>query len=102
MARMERAILERKLRIRSWRRGTREMDLLLGGFADSHLAGLREAELAAFAGLLDRGDPEIEDILMQRRPAGVHARIAGAIRRHHRMGPVLRPDAGGAVRGGRG
>ncbi|NIP76442.1 MAG: succinate dehydrogenase assembly factor 2, partial [Xanthomonadales bacterium] len=32
----------RRLRIRSWRRGTREMDLILGPFADARLADLDE------------------------------------------------------------
>jgi antitoxin CptB len=30
----------RRLRMRSWHRGTREMDLILGGFADARLVGL--------------------------------------------------------------
>lgn len=36
----------RRLRMRSWRRGTKEMDLILGGFAESRLGGLDEATLA--------------------------------------------------------
>lgn len=46
-----------RLRYRSWRRGTREMDLLLGPFADRHLAAMDEPELAAYERLLDIGDP---------------------------------------------
>src|SRR5262249_44744828 len=32
-------IQRRRLRFRSWHRGTREADLILGRFADTHLAG---------------------------------------------------------------
>lgn len=48
-----------RLRYRSWRRGTREMDLLLGPFADRHLAGMDEAELAAYERLLDVSEPTL-------------------------------------------
>ena len=30
----------KRMAMRSWRRGTKEMDLVLGPFADAHLAGL--------------------------------------------------------------
>ena len=35
----------RKLLFRSWHRGMREMDLILGGFADADIAALTDAEL---------------------------------------------------------
>lgn len=38
----------RRLLYQSWRRGMREMDLILGGFADLHMAGLSEADVDAF------------------------------------------------------
>ena len=37
----------KRLRMRSWRRGIKEMDLILGGFADAELAGLDAATLDA-------------------------------------------------------
>ena len=46
----------RRLRMRSWRRGMREMDLILGAFADSELAPMAPAERAAYAALLDEND----------------------------------------------
>jgi antitoxin CptB len=55
----ERQIRERRLTFRAWHRGMREVDLLLGRFADAHLAGLSEAELASFEALLDVPDPEV-------------------------------------------
>ncbi|MFI4989142.1 MAG: succinate dehydrogenase assembly factor 2 [Alphaproteobacteria bacterium] len=49
----------KRLHFRSWHRGTREMDLLLGGFAERHLGGLSESELAQYEALLEVADPEI-------------------------------------------
>jgi antitoxin CptB len=43
----------RKLLFRSWHRGIREADLILGRFADVHIASLSEAELDAYERLLD-------------------------------------------------
>jgi antitoxin CptB len=36
-----REIRIKRLRMRAWHRGIKEMDLILGGWADSHLAGRR-------------------------------------------------------------
>ena len=91
---MDRANLERKLRIRSWRRGTKEMDLLLGRFADARLASLCDSEIQAYSALLDRGDPEISDILFGNCPPRDHASIAARIRMHHAIG--RRTEAGEA------
>jgi antitoxin CptB len=49
----------KRLRFRSWRRGTREMDLLLGQFADRHLPALNATELDAYEALLEAADPDI-------------------------------------------
>jgi antitoxin CptB len=43
----------RKLLFRSWHRGTREADLIMGRFADAHLTAFSDAELAEFEHLLD-------------------------------------------------
>ncbi len=49
----------KRMRMRSWRRGTKEMDLVLGPFADAHLAGLAEAELLAYDALLAENDQDL-------------------------------------------
>lgn len=46
----------RRLRMRSWRRGMREMDLILGPFADDALAGLEGDLLDDYEILLDQDD----------------------------------------------
>ena len=54
---------KRRLRYRAWRRGTKEMDLILGGFADAHLDSMDEAMLKEFESLLALPDGEIDDHL---------------------------------------
>jgi antitoxin CptB len=49
----------RRLLFRSWHRGTREMDLILGRFADRHLPRLSDAELDAYERLIEVPDPEL-------------------------------------------
>lgn len=49
----------RRTGMRSWRRGTKEMDLILGRFADARLASLSEAELAAYERMLDENDNDL-------------------------------------------
>ena len=51
----------RRILVRAWRRGMREMDYVMGGFADAHLPDLSEAELDDFEALLDLPD---RDVLM--------------------------------------
>jgi len=45
--------------VRAWRRGTREMDLVLGRYADAHIASLNDHDLADFEALLEAPDPDL-------------------------------------------
>lgn len=49
----------KRLRMRAWRRGTKEMDLILGPFADAHLAAMTEAELDLFEAVLTENDQNL-------------------------------------------
>jgi antitoxin CptB len=74
----------RRLRIRSWRRGMRETDLILGRFADRALAGLAPAELDAFEALLEESDRDIlgwvtGEAAVPAAHAPILARIAAAL-----------------------
>ncbi|HEY8964675.1 MAG TPA: succinate dehydrogenase assembly factor 2 [Alphaproteobacteria bacterium] len=51
----------KKLVFRAWHRGTREMDLLMGSFADAHVQGFDPAQLDAFEKLLSCPDPDLYD-----------------------------------------
>ena len=49
----------KRLAMRSWRRGTKEMDLVLGPWADAHLAGLTGSTLDTYEALLDENDQDL-------------------------------------------
>jgi antitoxin CptB len=49
----------KRLRIRSWRRGIKEMDLILGGYADDRLEELDEDALALFEAVLGENDHDL-------------------------------------------
>ena len=54
-------IRRKRLLYRSWHRGTREADLLLGGFADAHLAGFDGTRLDRYEALLECPDADLFD-----------------------------------------
>jgi len=54
-------IRRKKALFRAQRRGFRELDLLFGVFADTHLASLNEAQLARFEALLSVSDWQVYD-----------------------------------------
>lgn len=49
----------RRIKFRAWHRGTREMDLLMGRFADAELAGLTHAELDDLERLMEAPDRDM-------------------------------------------
>lgn len=55
----ERDLCRKRIRIRAWRRGMREMDILMGGFVDGRLDALSDAEIAELESLLDLPDAEL-------------------------------------------
>ncbi len=58
----------RRLLFRSWRRGMREMDLIMGPFADAQIAALTSAELTEYERLLDVPDTEFYAWIVGERP----------------------------------
>ena len=72
----------KKLKLRAWRRGFREADLILGPFADRHVADYSDAELDAFEHILDQPDQHLYDWILGREepPAGVDPAIMSQIR----------------------
>jgi antitoxin CptB len=48
----------KRLLFRCWHRGTREMDLILGRFADAEIATLTNGELSELEQLLELPDPD--------------------------------------------
>ncbi|WP_232622636.1 succinate dehydrogenase assembly factor 2 [Pseudorhodobacter sp. MZDSW-24AT] len=49
----------KRMKMRSWRRGTKEMDLVLGPWADAHLEQLTAAELDIYELLLAENDQDL-------------------------------------------
>ena len=49
----------KRLKMRSWRRGTKEMDLILGPFSDARIAGLSEEDLRIYERLLGENDQDL-------------------------------------------
>jgi antitoxin CptB len=58
----------RRILFRAAHRGTKEADLLIGGFADRHVPEFTDAELDAFEAVLDLLDVDLTDWLSGRRP----------------------------------
>jgi len=53
---MEIDTFRKKLLIRSWRRGTKELDLILGGFSNNNVRKFEMAELDLYEQLLSTDD----------------------------------------------
>ncbi|MBN8978680.1 MAG: succinate dehydrogenase assembly factor 2 [Xanthobacteraceae bacterium] len=49
----------KRLLYRCWHRGTREMDLILGRFADAHIAQLSDNDLAELERVIEAHDPDL-------------------------------------------
>ncbi len=69
----ELAMRLRRLRYRAWHRGTKEMDLLLGPYADARLEGMGTVELDRFETLLEEADTDLLKWLMGQEPAPADA-----------------------------
>ncbi len=54
-------IRRKRLLFRSWHRGIKETDLLLGSFAEAHLSELDDAQLARYETLLEESDSVLFD-----------------------------------------
>ena len=54
----------KRLLFRCWHRGTREMDLILGRFADTTIANLSDDELSQLEQLIEVPDPDLYAALM--------------------------------------
>ncbi len=62
----------KRLRFRAWHRGTREADLMIGGFCDAHCEGWSADEIAHFEALLEEQDVDIMAWAMGVQPCPEH------------------------------
>jgi antitoxin CptB len=65
-------IRRKRLLFRSWHRGTKETDLLLGSFAERHLAAFSQAQLDRYEALLDSDDGDLFDWITGRAVPSPH------------------------------
>ena len=84
-------IHRRRLLFRCWHRGTQEIDLLLGSFAETSLAGFDSAQLDRFEALLDCPDADLFDWITGRNtPPSAYdndvMRLLRSSRYHHKKG----------------
>ena len=67
----------KRLLFRCWHRGTREMDLILGRFADTTIATLTDGEVAELEHLIELPDPDLYAALIGDAPLA--PQYAGAL-----------------------
>jgi len=64
----------KRMRMRAWHRGIKEMDLILGGWADTHLAEADDATLDAFEAVMAEADHDLYQwVSGQAEPPAQHA-----------------------------
>lgn len=74
----------RRLRMRSGRRGTKEMDLILGPFAQARLAEMPPEALSAFEDLLEENDQDLYAWITGRaEPPARHGVLIESLRHFH-------------------
>ncbi len=74
----------KRLRLRSWRRGIKEMDLILGQYADAALAALSPSELDAYEAFMAEDDQTLYAWISGRTPAPqIHMPMLSRIRDFH-------------------
>ena len=59
----------KRLLFRCWHRGTKELDLIIGGFADAHLPTLTDTELDELEQIIEAPEPELYAALTSDGPA---------------------------------
>ena len=80
----------KRLRFRSWHRGTRESDLLLGSFADRHIEAFDEDQLERYAALIECNDPDIYNWMTGREAVPAeHDNDVMRLLRDHQYRPAL-------------
>jgi antitoxin CptB len=70
---------------RACHRGTKEMDWILGRFANDAAPAMAMEQLGLFEKMLGLPDPDLQDMIMhpEQRPAGEYAELVDAVRAFH-------------------
>jgi antitoxin CptB len=85
----ELAVRRRKVKFRSWHRGMREMDLIMGRFADAYVDAMGPAELDDYERLMEVPDPELFGCVLtdEPLPADLDSPMLRRLREFHRAPP---------------
>ncbi len=85
----------RRAAYRASHRGTKEMDITLGRFAEARLAAMADDRLAVFERLLALPDPDLQEMIWdpRREPAGEFAEMIAEVRAFHGLGEDRGPGA---------
>lgn len=80
----------RRAAYRALHRGTKEMDIAIGRFAESALPGMEGDALGLFERFLTLPDPDLQDMIWdpQANPAGEFAGIIAQVRAFHGLEDV--------------
>mmetsp|Transcript_1509 Transcript_1509/g.2925 ORF Transcript_1509/g.2925 Transcript_1509/m.2925 type:complete len:92 (+) Transcript_1509:442-717(+) len=84
-----RDIRVKRLRLRAWHRGIKEMDLILGGWADRNLETADDATLDAFEAVMAESDHDLYQWVSGQSSAP--AELAAMV---ERIGADMRPTVG--------
>ena len=84
----------RKVLFRAWRRGVREIDLIVGRFADAHIATLDAAALDDFERLIEAPNAELYAWVVgsEKAPAGFDTAVLAKLRAFHMGTPTMRAE----------
>lgn len=66
-------VRKRRIRFRCWHRGTKELDLLMGPFADRHLAAMTSTQIDQMEDLLTMPDLDLYNWITKRQPVPADA-----------------------------
>lgn len=70
----------KRMTMRSWRRGTKEMDLILGPYSDGNLARMDDAALTLYDQLLEENDQDLYAMILGQQDCPPHlATLLGEI-----------------------
>lgn len=87
-------VRRRKALYHAWHRGTREMDLLLGRFAEARIAALSTDELTDFEALMEVPDKDLMGWLLGREtvPAIFAGGVYDAVKAYALAHPLVEQD----------
>lgn len=91
MSNTDRAIRFRRIKFRSWHRGIKEMDLILGHFADEILETLTDDEIEQYETLIEVEDTSLYNWVTGREPtpAEFDTALLSRIRTFHHLEGTL-------------